>query len=100
MLKTVNQSEIAALMTREHSTWDLNAIQKQAEEYAATMDHRLDPLLRQYLDTGATPNFRYGEFSVIQIQRLRKGTSYFTALTMMDAYLKDMENGRALILRR
>lgn len=100
MLKTVTWEELTSLLTQEHPRWDKDAIQQQAKEYAATMDQRLDPLLRQHLNTGETPNLRFGEFSVIQLQRLRKGTSYFTALTMMDAYMKDPENGRARILRR
>lgn len=100
MLKNVTSAELAILLAREHPQWDPRVVQQQAEEHVAAMDSRLDPLLRQYLDTGETPNFRHKEFSVIQLQRLRKGTSYFTALLMMDAYLKDPVNGRALILRR
>lgn len=64
------------------------------------MDERLLPLMREHIDTAATPNFRHGEFSVIQIQRLSSGRSYIDALILMDAYLKDGEAARARILRR
>ena len=100
MLQLVTQKELEALLTREHPFWAPQAVQQRAQEYHDTMDARLDALLRSYLDTGEMANFRQGEFSVIQIQRMRPGRSYFTALTLMDAYLKDAVNGRALILRR
>ncbi len=100
MLRTVTVEELTGLLREDHPFWAEEALVRQAEEYAETMDPRLEPLLRKYLDTGETANFRHGEFSVIQLQRLRKGASYFTALTMMDAYLKDPEAGWALALRR
>lgn len=100
MLSSVNVQELQDLITRDHPGWDASVIAQRAEEYRRTMDSRLDSLLRAYLDTGETRNFRSGEFSVIMIQRMRKGRSYFEALIMMDGLLKDPEIGRLKIFRR
>ena len=100
MLSSVSVQELRDLIARDHPGWDASVIAQRAEEYRSTMDDRLDPLLRAYLDSGETGNFRSGEVSVIMIQRMRKGRSYFEALTLMDGLLKDPEIGRLRIFRR
>ena len=100
MAANVQPDEIARLIAQAHPGWTAEAVAEHAKTCAATLDERLVPLLRAHLDKGATPNFRHGEFSVIQIQRLARGRSYLDALFLMDAYLKDEEAGRARILRR
>ena len=100
MLSNITTSELEMLITRDHTQWVHSAVRNEAEQYRANMDERLEPLLRNYLDTGTEQNFRSGEFSVIQIQRLKRGRSYFEALTLMDAYLKNADTGWAQIMRR
>ena len=73
MLSSVNVQELQDLITRDHPGWDASVIAQRAEEYRRTMDSRLDSLLRAYLDTGETRNFRSGEFYVIMIQRSFEG---------------------------
>lgn len=96
----VHPEEIARLIAQAHPGWTTEAVQGHACACAKTLDERLLGLLRAHIDTGTTPNFRHGEFSVIQIQRMARGRSYLDALVLMDAYLKDEASGRALILRR
>ena len=96
----VHPEEIARLIAQAHPGWTTEAVQEHACACAKTLDERLLGLLRAHIDTGTTPNFRQGEFSVIQIQRMARGRSYLDALVLMDAYLKDEASGRALILRR
>lgn len=96
----VHPEEIAKLIAQAHPGWTTDAVQEHARAYAETLDERLLGPLRAHIDTGATPNFRHGEFSVTQIQRMARGRSYLDALVLMDAYLKDEASGRALILRR
>lgn len=96
----VHPEEIARLIAQAHPGWTKEAVQEHACACAKTLDERLLGLLRAHIDTGTTPNFRHGEFSVIQIQRMARGRSYLDALVLMDAYLKDEASGRALILRR
>lgn len=96
----VHPEEIARLIAQAHPGWTTEAVQEHACACAKTLDERLLGLLRAHIDTGTTPNFRHGEFSVIQIQRMARGRSYLDALMLMDAYLKDEASGRALILRR
>ena len=100
MAPTVKPDEIARLVAQAHPGWTAEAVCEHANMYASTLDERLLTLLRAHIDTGATPNFRHGEFSVIQIQRLARNRSYLDALLLMDAYLKDEAAGRARILRR
>ena len=99
MEASVHSDEVARLMAQAHPGWTAEAVSQQALRCAATMDERLLPLVREHIDTGATPNFRHEEFSLVQIQRLSHGRSYIDALILMDAYLKDEEAARARILR-
>lgn len=96
----VHPEEIARLIAQAHPGWTTEAVREHARACAKTLDERLLGLLRAHIDTGTTPNFRYGEFSVIQIRRMARGRSYLDALVLMDAYVKDEASGRALILRR
>ncbi len=100
MALKVQPDEIAKLIAQAHPRWTDDAVRGHAQAYAETLDARLLDLLRVHIDTGDTPNFRQGEFSVAQIQRLVRGRSYLDALVLMDAYLKDEASGRARILRR
>lgn len=100
MLSNTTVEELEKLITRDHPQWVQQAVREKALQYRAEMDARLEPLLRGYLETGVEKNLRVGEFSVIQIQRLRPGRSYFEALILMDAYLKNADDGWVLIMRR
>mgnify|MGYP004457915967 CR=1 FL=1 len=100
MLHTISNQELEHLLTLDHPTWTPQAIAQQAEEYRNFLDDRLEAPLRHYLDTGKPQQFRVGEFSLLLIQSMRRRCSYFQAVVLMDAYLKDPRNGKALILRR
>ncbi len=100
MLTRTSADEIASLLKNDHPTWASVSIQRQAQSYVETLDGRLEDLIRAYLATGTMKNFRHKDFSVLQIQHLVPGRSYFDAILLMDAYLKDERSGRALILRR
>lgn len=100
MLRVISRQDLERLLLQDHPTWIADAITRQAEEYRLRLDERLEEPLRQYLQTGTPQEFSYGEFSLLFIQALRHGCSYFQAVTLMDAYLKDPLNGKALILRR
>ena len=88
MLHTISNQELEHLLTLDHPTWTPQAIAQQAEEY------------RRYLDTGKPQQFQSGEFSLLLIQAMRRRCSYLQAVLLMDAYLKNPRNGKALILRR
>ena len=100
MLHAISNQELEHLLTLDHPTWTPQAIAQQAEAYRNFLDDRLDAPLRHYLDTGKPQQFRVGEFSLLLIQAMRHGCSYLQAVLLMDAYLKDPCNGKALILRR
>ena len=74
MLSSITPGELEMLIARDHPQWARQVVQTEAQKYRASMDTRLEPLLRSYLDTGAAQDFRAGEFSAVQLQRLRSGT--------------------------
>lgn len=100
MLHTISNQELEHLLTLDHPAWTPQAIAQQAEAYRNFLDDRLEAPLRHYLDTGKPQQFQSGEFSLLLIQAMRHGCSYLQAVLLMDAYLKDPQNGKALILRR
>ena len=100
MLHAISNQELEHLLPLDHPTWSTQAITQQAEEYRQFLDDRLEAPLRRYLDTGKPQQFQAGEFSLLLIQAMRHGCSYLQAVLLMDAYLKDPCNGKALILRR
>ena len=100
MLRAISNQELEHLLTLDHPTWSTQAITQQAEEYRQFLDDRLEAPLRRYLDTGKPQQFQAGVFSLLLIQAMRHGCSYLQAVLLMDAYLKDPCNGKALILRR
>ena len=100
MLHSISNQELENLLTCDHPTWTAQAITQEAEECRNFLDDRLDAPLRRYLDTGTPQQFQSGEFSLLLIQAMHHGCSYFQAVLLMDAYLKDPLNGKALILRR
>ena len=100
MLHAISNQELEHLLTLDHPTWTPQAIAQQAEEYRNFLDDRLDAPLRRYLDTGKPQQFQHGAFSLLLIQAMRHGCSYLQAVLLMDAYLKDPQHGKALILRR
>lgn len=100
MLHAIANQELEHLLALDHPSWTAEALAQQAEEYRRFLDDRLEEPLRRYLDTGTPQQFQSGEFSLLLIQALRHGCSYLQAVILMDAYLKDPLNGKALILRR
>ncbi len=100
MIRSVSVKELEALVAADHPEWDRRAIEETAKEYAGMLDDRFDEPLRRYVREGEMAELRHGEFSLYLIRAMRKNCSYLQAVVLMDAYLKDELNGKALILRR
>lgn len=100
MVRSITQKEMEALLRADHPAWDAGALERRAQELAGALDDRFDEPLRRYVREGEETNLRHGEFSLTQIRALRRKCSYMQAVVLMDAYLKDPLNGKALILRR
>ena len=100
MLNDISVEDMRQLLASEHPAWKDAAVGKLAEKYTRSLDARLEKVLAHFIQTGERINFRYGEFSLLQIYALRENCSFFTAILMMDAYLKDPVSGKAMILRR
>ena len=100
MIKTVTSEELASFLSEEHPSWMPSGLQKQADEYLLSIDERLTEALTALIKKGDCVDFKFGEFSLYLIRALRHNCSYFDAIVLMDAYIKDPLNGKALILRR
>ena len=100
MLKLVSYEEMLSLIKKDHPFWVEEAQKDEAARYISEFDERLDLPLRQYLDTGEEPMFRYEEYSLYRIQNVKKGRSFLEAVRLMNEYIKDKDNGLLLIYRR
>ncbi len=100
MIQSVTQEEMERLLQKEHPAWTSRAIFNEATQLLQGLDNRFEPFLRTYLDTGKMTDYTHGEFSLFLIRGLRRNCSYLQAVLLMDTYLKNPRNGRALILRR
>ena len=100
MINSVSPKDLERKIAEDHPAWSPAARLEKAEEYLETLDERLEETLRLYVNENKISDFSYGEFTVLMIQALRRKCSYLDALFLMDAYLKDPLNGKAMILRR
>lgn len=100
MLNSISLSEMEELIKADYPNRASEAIRSLAQEYIDYMDSRLEQSLRTYLDTQKMTDFEHGEFSLLLIRAMKGNCSYLKAIVLMDAYLKDNLNGKALIMRR
>lgn len=100
MITTLTSKELADYLAKEHPSWSALSIQNQASEYLLSLDNRLTESLTALIKNGDCVDYAFGEFSLYLIRALRHNCSYFDAIVLMDAYLKDSLNGKAMILRR
>ncbi len=100
MIKTVTSEELADFLAEEHPSWASDGLQKRAEEYLQSLDGRLEEALAALVKRNKCVDYQFGEFSLYLIRALRHNCSCFEAIVLMDAYMKDSLNGKALILRR
>jgi hypothetical protein len=100
MITSITDKELALALAKENPGWSENAAMTEARECLAYMDERLEPVISKYVKEGICSDFKHGEFSVFIIRALRHNCGFLKAVSLMDAYLKDPSNGKALILRR
>ncbi|MCR4642139.1 MAG: hypothetical protein K5697_08940 [Lachnospiraceae bacterium] len=100
MFHTITLAEFVSSLSEEHPTWNREAIIQEAQNDLENWDERLEPAVIAYIREGRRTDFRLGDFSILMIQALHYNCGFLTAAGLMDAYLKDPKNGKALILRR
>ena len=100
MITSVTDKELAIELAKENPFWTSEAISAEANEFLSCCDERLEPVVNKYINEGIISDFRHGEFSIFIIRALRHNCGFLKAVSLMDAYLKDPTNGKALILRR
>ena len=79
--------------------WADHAHDQFAQEMIDNLDPRLEKSLTDYVLYNKESDYKYGEFSIFEIRRLRK-CKFLEAIMLMDKYLKDPTFGRSYILRR
>ena len=100
MITSVTDKELAAALAKENPGWTKEAIATESKEFLSCCDERLAPVIKKYIKEGGCSDFKHGEFSIFIIRALRHNCGFLKAVSLMDAYLKDPTNGKALILRR
>lgn len=100
MISTITCQELESLLSLENPSWNSQTIHARANEYLSTLDERLAPCLTAFVKYNEKIDYQHGEFSIYLIQALRHNCSFLEAIFLMDAYMKDALNGKALILRR
>lgn len=100
MITSVTDKELAIELAKENPSWTSEAIATESKEFLSCWDERLDPIVNKYIKEGVCSDFKHGEFSIFIIRALRHNCGFLKAVSLMDAYLKDPTNGKALILRR
>ncbi len=100
MITSITNNELAAALAKENPAWTKGALANAAKEYLSCWDDRLESVLTKYIKEGKATDFKHGEFSIFIIRALRHNCGFLQAVSLMDAYLKDTTNGKALILRR
>ena len=100
MLNTILIDQLTAKILSDNPSWNPDSAKKLANDYVESWDERLEPLLQNYLSSGTESDYQHGEFSIFLIRALRHNCSYLYAMSLMDAYIKDPINGKALILQR
>lgn len=100
MITSVTDKELALALAKENPSWTREAIANESKEFLSCWDDKLEGIVHKYIKEGVCSDFRHGEFSIFIIRALRHNCGYLKAVSLMDAYLKDATNGKALILRR
>lgn len=99
----INISSITKLEEKillEHPDWNRNSVKNIAKEFIVTCDSRLETVIEEYISKDIENDFSSGEFTVFLIRAMQHDCGFLDAVMLMDAYLKDPQHGKALILRR
>ena len=99
MLTQVSLSEMETMLAKERHYEGRDDLLRAARHLLETLDPRLDNILSIYAKEGRYTDFSEGGMSVITISSLRR-CGFLEAVILMDAYLKDPDDGLDRIVRR
>jgi hypothetical protein len=100
MITSVTDKELAIALANENPGWSEEAVTTESREYLSCWDEELEPVVSKYIKEGVCSDYKHGDFSIFIIRALRHNCGFLKAVSLMDAYIKDPINGKALILRR
>ena len=100
MITSVTDKEFALALAKENPGWTKEAISTESKECLSYWDERLELVVSKYIKEGVCSDFKYGEFSIFIIKALKNNCGFLKAISLMNSYLKDSTNGKALILNR
>jgi len=100
MLRFIKPEMLRPLLKQEHPEWNDTVLDRQATESIMDIHELLEPALYRFITTGEKQDFAFGKFSILQVQTMQPGKSYFAALLLLNEYIKDRQLGESLILRR
>lgn len=99
-MDNVSIDQLANRIHSDNPMWTIESTKNLASEYVSRWDNCFSDLVNDYLSQGVERDFQYGEFSLFLIKALRHNCSYLIAIDLMNSYMSDPLNGKALILRR
>lgn len=103
MLKKVTLGDIEKLIEEQNPAFHKDYIGKKAQELIDTLDPLFDDVIESYCKTSVAMDFSATQneetFSLYEIMAMRD-CSYYEAILLLDAFIKDAKVGRILILRR
>ncbi len=99
MLSLVSLEQMETMLSKEKYYQRHEDLSKEAQRLLDTLDSRLDNVLSVYAKEGRYTDFSEGDISVITISSLRH-CGFLEAAILMDAYLKNPEDGLDQIVRR
>lgn len=103
MLKKVTFADMKKLIEEQNPAFHKDYVEKKAKELIEVLDPRLDDVIEAYCKTSVKTDFsatQNGEtFSLYEIMAMRN-CSYYEAILLLDAFMKDAKTGRVRILRR
>lgn len=98
MLQQITTDQLMQELSKKYNRMPKEFILSKAERIIAETDERLEPYLKEYLDSGKEKEFEYGDYSLMAIESMQK-VGYLEAIEMMSVYMNDPDKGKSMILR-
>ncbi len=99
MMSKISVVQLEKLLRRENPFWDESAYLYYAKQLFQNIDICLEDVILSFIKDGTQKDYRFNEFSIVEIQRLRQ-CNYLEALLLLNDYIKDPYKGRLRILHR
>ena len=98
MLRKATEAGLYKIIREAHPHWNDEASRIIVKNNVEQFDESLDDLISTYAETGMITFFQHGEFSIFDIIMIRDNCSFYDAVELIDAYIKDEVDGKLRII--